>query len=342
MRPFAALAPLLAALLSALVLTVNAWAGDLQFGYTPAPEPGENPAFIVTPKRAVASMRVVIDAGGRSFEFTKGSVGANQPARFEWRRDNSVTSATAWVQAEFTDSTTEEVQVPFSWSFGAPLKVDLSNASADVKARTLTVEVTAPVTSAEIIAYGAHKAVLDQRTVPLEGGPGEIQVPWVGSPGDVVLLDVKLHAANAWAGFTYSPWFLDIPHDDVLFESNMDVIRPEEEHKLEATLAQLNDVIDKYGAVVPVKLYIAGCTDTVGTAAHNLDLSRRRARAIAHWLRSHGYSRPIYYHGFGEGLLQMQTGDGVDEAANRRALYMVGANQPPAGSGVPNVRWTPL
>jgi len=326
----------------ALVATVAAWAGDLGFGYSPAPAPGENPAFIVTPKRPVASMRVVIEAGGRSYEFTKTGVGAGEAARFEWRRDDSVTDATAWVQAEFTDSTTEEAKVPFSWSYGAPLKVDLSNASADVKARTLTVKVTAPVQSAEIKAYGARKVLLDERQVPIGDGPGEIEVPWVGHPSDVVLLDVKLHGDSAWAGFTYSPWFLDIPHDDVLFETNSDVIRPAEEPKLQATLKQLQDVLDKYGEVVPVKLYIAGCTDTQGDKASNRDLSRRRARAIARWLRSHGYSKPIYYHGFGEELLAVPTGDGVDEAANRRALYMVGANPPPAGSGVPSVRWTPL
>jgi outer membrane protein OmpA-like peptidoglycan-associated protein len=107
-------------------------------------------------------------------------------------------------------------------------------------------------------------------------------------------------------------------------------------------LKQLQDVLDKYGSVVPVKLYIAGCTDTVGDTAHNRDLSRRRARSIATWLRSNGYDMPIYYHGFGESLLAVRTGDGVDEGRNRRALYMVGANPPPAGSGIPSVQWTEL
>jgi outer membrane protein OmpA-like peptidoglycan-associated protein len=91
-----------------------------------------------------------------------------------------------------------------------------------------------------------------------------------------------------------------------------------------------------------VKLYIAGCTDTVGDEAHNRDLSQSRARAIATWLRTHGYSKPIYYHGFGESWLSVPTGDGVDSPANRRAMYMVGANPPPAGSGVPVAAWTPL
>ena len=67
-----------------------------------------------------------------------------------------------------------------------------------------------------------------------------------------------------------------------------------------------------------------------------------QAKEIATWLRDHGYDRPIYYYGFGEGLPAVRSGDGVDEPRNRRALYLVGANPPPPGSGVPSVGWIAL
>ena len=172
--------------------------------------------------------------------------------------------------------------------------------------------------------------------------PGEITVPWAGDPAEVVLLDIKLWAGSSWAGFTFSPWFLDIPHADVHFETDSDVVPADEAYKLERTLKELQEVVAKYGDLVPVKLYIAGCTDTVGDSAHNDDLSRRRARSIGAWLRAHGYDQPIFYHGFGERLLAVPTGDGVDELVNRRALYLVSSNPPPAGSGIPSVGWTAL
>ena len=182
------------------------------------------------------------------------------------------------MRVRFADGYVLEQNLPIDYSFGGGLSVDLSRASADLQAHTLTVSVSEAVDTAEITAFGARKKLLDKSVVQVDGGPGDITLPWVGDPSDVVLLEVKVQNAGAWAGFEFSPWFLDIPHDDVLFESGSDVIDPDQEYKLEATLQDLNEVIEKYGEVVPVKLYIAGCTDTVGDGAGNRQLSQRRAR----------------------------------------------------------------
>ena len=318
-------------------------AGDMEFSYTPNPAPGEQPAFLVTPQLPLDALYIEVTAGDEVYTFEREGLAAGKQLRFAWTRDPSVTSATVLVRGLYAAGHEEMIEIPIQYSYGAPLSVDLSQARADLKARTLTVRVTQPVQRAEVVAYGARKAVLDRSEVRLDGaGPGEIVIPWVGKPEEVVLLEVTLHGEGAWAGFTFSPWVLNVPHDDVLFASNDATIPGAEEWKLEATLRQLQEVLDKYGSIVPVKVYIAGCTDTVGDTAHNRDLSLRRARAIAAWLRSHGYSQPLYYHGFGESLLAVQTGDGVDEAANRRALYVVSANPPPPSSGIPTVSWQEL
>ncbi|MCB9763669.1 MAG: OmpA family protein [Alphaproteobacteria bacterium] len=326
----------------ALALLASAFGSELDFGYTPNPGPGETPALFITPPRAVDELVVSCEAGGRTYDWTKRGVGAGQKQTFSWDRDTSVTEASCYVRVRFGDGMVEEVTLPISYSFGGALSVDLSKASADIAEHTLTVRVTGPVETAEIVAYGAGRAELERREVTLSAGPGELTLPWAGDPAEVVLLDITVRNSQAWAGFTFSPWFMDIPHDDVLFDTNSDVITPDEEWKLKRTLEELHDVLDKYGDIVPVKLYIAGCTDTVGDAGSNRALSQRRAKAIAAWLRAHGYDKPIYYYGFGEGLLAVPTGDGVDEVRNRRVLYMVGASPPPAGSGVPSVGWIAL
>lgn len=332
-----------ALLLGALSLAPRvAVAQDLGFGFVPSPAAGEKPALLITPERAVKELHVEITAGGKSWTFDKVNQAAGKQIRLSWDRDTSVTEAEAFVRAVFPDGFVGEYNVPIRYSYGERLSVDLSRATADVSKRTLKVKVTAKVDTADITAYGAKKVVVDQSSVSVGSGPGEITLPWVGDPADVVLLDVTLHGGSAYTGFTYSPWFLNIPHDDVLFDSDSANVPPTESFKLEATLRDLTDVLDKYGDIVPVKLYIAGCTDTVGDGAHNKDLSTRRAKAIAVWLRAHGYDKPIFYHGYGEGFLAVPTGDGVDEARNRRVLYMVGANPPPPGSGVPSGSWIAL
>lgn len=322
-----------------LLLILEASAADLDFGYTPTLGPGEKPALYVTPKRLVEELYVSCEPGG---EWTKANVGAGTKLTFELPRSPSIMSAQCLVRAEFSDGYVDETVIPLEWQVGGSLSVDLSKASADVEAHTLTVSVKGFVETAEIVAYGEGKAELERATIDVQAGPGEITLPWSGDPGEVVLLEVKVENSTAWAGFTFSPWFLDIPHDDVLFATDSDLIDPDQEWKLEQTLSDLTRVLEKYGEVVPVKLYVAGCTDTVGDGASNKALSRRRAKAIASWLRAHGYTEPIYYYGFGEGLLAVQTGDGVDEPSNRRALYLVGASPPPAGSGIPSVAWTAL
>lgn len=330
---------LLVGLLLLGIAAPNVLADDLDYGYTPAPGPGENPAILITPNRPVASLFISIEAGTKKIETTKKNLAEGVQIRVEWPRDTKVTHADVFLRANYSDGSVTENTIPIDYTFKGQLSVDLSHASADISAKTLTVSVSAAVTEADIVAYGAHKAELDRSTIRLSAGPGTISVPFVGDPAEVVILDVTLKTDTAYAGFTYSPWFLDIPHEDVLFASDSADITADQTYKLQATLAQLNDVVDKYGEMVPVKLYIAGCTDTVGDSGHNGELSGRRADSIARWLRAAGFSYPIYTYGFGESLLAIPTGDGEDNAANRRALYMVGANPPPAGSGVPAVGW---
>ncbi len=324
------------------LLATSALAQDLDFGITPSPGPKENPAFFLTPTRDVKTLFVDCNAGGKQVKLEKTSIKAMNKVTITLPRNERVTTASCFVRAGFVDGDVVEMDVPLEWQYSVALSVDLGKASADLEAKTVTVSATARVDEAEIIAYGAGKEIIDKRVVSLGTGPGEVSVPFVGDPADVVLLDVTLKSGGSWSGFTYSPWFLDIPHDDVLFASDSDVIAADQEWKLVKVLEQLNEVVAKYGSMVPVKLYIAGCTDTVGDAGHNSELSARRARSIGRWLKSHGYSGPIFTHGFGESLLAVQTGDGEDNILNRRALYLVGANPPPAGSGIPRVGWSPL
>jgi len=92
----------------------------------------------------------------------------------------------------------------------------------------------------------------------------------------------------------------------------------------------------------PPKLYIAGHTDTVGTAAHNLDLSRRRAQSIAGWFRKNGLRIPISYEGFGEFALLIATPDNTDERRNRRVDYILATEDPVLKATEFQAVWKPI
>ena len=110
-----------------------------------------------------------------------------------------------------------------------------------------------------------------------------------------------------------------------------------------ATLVgEVQKVVDKYADIAVVNLYIAGYTDTVGNANSNLTLSAERAKSISLWFKASGFKGMIYYQGFGESALAVPTADGVNQAENRRVLYLVAADTPAVSPTLPKQNWKKL
>jgi outer membrane protein OmpA-like peptidoglycan-associated protein len=84
------------------------------------------------------------------------------------------------------------------------------------------------------------------------------------------------------------------------------------------------------------QITVTGYTDTTGSAAHNLELSQRRAEVVADELVREGVSATdIVTIGRGEEDLRVPTADGVAEARNRRAEIVM--EQPPTPAPAPVV-----
>ena len=71
-----------------------------------------------------------------------------------------------------------------------------------------------------------------------------------------------------------------------------------------------------------VKIRIEGHTDDVGTEEHNLDLSQRRAEAVATWLAEEGGLDRDLMVVTGHGFAYPRADNGTDEgrAQNRRVV----------------------
>jgi outer membrane protein OmpA-like peptidoglycan-associated protein len=86
-------------------------------------------------------------------------------------------------------------------------------------------------------------------------------------------------------------------------------------------LAVLTNVINTARAGGQSRIIVVGHTDTSGSAAYNQGLSVKRANVVVEALVDMGARRAaIQASGVGETDLAVQTGDGVKEAKNRRAV----------------------
>ncbi|MGZ2411954.1 outer membrane protein OmpA-like peptidoglycan-associated protein [Sphingomonas sp. F9_3S_D5_B_2] len=102
------------------------------------------------------------------------------------------------------------------------------------------------------------------------------------------------------------------------FESNSSAIRPE----FDATLLELSRTLKLFKATY---VDVLAHTDTVGSAEYNLNLSQKRAAAVAAFLAGHGVARArIASKGLGESapLFNPDVSD-TQQAANRRVELRV-------------------
>ena len=104
----------------------------------------------------------------------------------------------------------------------------------------------------------------------------------------------------------------------VLFDTDKSVLKPEAEN----TLAQV--VRDLEQNHPRSRLRVAGYTDDRGTAAHNLVLSKQRAKAVADWLAAHGLQhKRLDVVGYGKQNPRFPNTNDDARAHNRRVEIVV-------------------
>ncbi|HWB75983.1 MAG TPA: OmpA family protein [Nannocystaceae bacterium] len=219
-----------------------------------------------------------------------------------------------------------------------------------VKRRQATYETSFALTNYEYKVYDSDANVIAQKLVtdnPIAAG-GEFTVKW-DSRAEVFMVWVRGEDEHGrFTEFKLVPWAVEIPHTEINFDSAKFDVKSDETAKLDEAVAVafheldgLEKVNEAVQANITPKLYIVGYTDTVGPGPMNDELSRNRAKAIAKYFFDKGFWAEIYYQGMGERALRVQTDDNVDEVRNRRALYLIGVDNPPPGGQVP-AQWKKL
>jgi MYXO-CTERM domain-containing protein len=218
-----------------------------------------------------------------------------------------------------------------------------------VKRHVAEYETTFDLTKYEWKIYDSDGDVIGQGTSEkkVEAG-GTFTVKW-DSNAEVFMIFVRGEdTAGRFTEYKLVPWSVEIPHTEINFDSGKWDVKSDEAPKLDEAVAvafheldALERVNEAVQANITPKLYIVGFTDTVGKTPYNDELSHQRAKAIAKYFFDKGFWAEIHFAGMGERALRVETGDNVDEARNRRALYVIGVEAPPPGGQIPS-KWTKL
>lgn len=320
------------ALAALLLVSRPAEADSFSLGFTTKVRAGKNPAIRM---KAIADVtKATLDltrSDGKKFFYPLGTMREGATKKIELDGTPGKFTYRGTLIAE-VDGAEESIPIKFTAVVALPLKIELDKSKVDLKRRRLELKLSRTAGHVKLKVLGLGNQVIAQKDYDFKGKPAgtPLQIKWSASgKQEVVRIEIRAYDSDGFfSGIAIVPWAVRIPHRQVNFKTDSAKIRKSEEPKLEDSYGKITDALRRYREIQGVKLFIAGHTDTVATAAYNLALSRRRAHSIASWFAKRGLKIPIYSTGFGEYSLLIKTRDNVDEERNRRVDYIL-AIEPP-------------
>jgi outer membrane protein OmpA-like peptidoglycan-associated protein len=294
--------------------------------------PQQSPRLTVVTQDSVRNLRVVVREGGRSVVSRNlGRMGAGASRVLTWRAQPGVHEYVIEVSGR-TSTGQASVSTETVVTVMRPLEVFLRKDQVDLETRRIHFSINNPAGHVELVIYNATGRTLHEADVDLSGraAGSRLEVSWPALDDAIGRMTLRVFdASESWAGVELTPFAVEIPHAEVVFETARWEIRESERPKLDEARDRILKAIREHGADLKARLYILGHTDTVGSNEDNMVLSRNRANSIARYFKQRGgITLPILACGFGETRLAVNTGDNVDEPRNRRAQYILAASTP--------------
>ena len=304
------------------------------------------PVLVLRAREFISSGTVTMERSDGDKRTTKiGKLKPGQEKRISFKQPRN--SAYDWKisvsgKSQFNQTMDQEFTTQTAWV--DPIKLQVKPETVKVGEGRLTLRSNVPLAKVDIEVFDKKGNKIAERTQQIGGKNGDLPITWDSSSPEVGAIRLRAtDMADFWSAVLLEPFWVDIPHREVVFHFGKATWDDTETPKLQETLQAVNQAIEAHKHKgLQMQLYIAGYTDTVGGAADNNQLSTSRARAIAGWFRKAGVSLPIFYQGFGESVLAVQTPDNTPEARNRRALYILGNATPPTSGQIPRRNWKKL
>ncbi len=314
-----------------------AWAFPAEVEVVAKVSIGKNPKLIV--RAFQPALKAVVNLrrdDGKTFNFSLGNIdaGAVKELRLDGRMGRF--SYNGEMVAIVGDEKMES-PLTFETVVAKPITIQVSRRDLDLENKKLEIFTNRSVSTAQLEVIGLSGHPMEETTVNVEdwAATKPIVLGWQhASPDELVHLEVRVEDEDGFFNAVrLTPWQVSIPHEEVLFATGSAKISSDEVPKLSDSLEQIKRALERYSQIRGVQLFIAGHTDTQGSSASNLNLSRRRAQAIAAWFVENRVDIPVHFEGFGESALKVKTEDEVDEPQNRRVDYILGVEPPSLRGG---------
>ncbi|HQC45841.1 MAG: OmpA family protein [Myxococcota bacterium] len=237
----------------------------------------------------------------------------------------------------------EPIMIEFDVVSVRPMKLNITKETVDLSQGRITFTTDSPVVKVDLLVLGENGsriADISKEFKEAVAPGGQIEVSFTPTGDSITLVRLTAHDPYGfYNGIEMSPFFIEIPHEEITFEFGKADILDEEQPKLARTLERVHEALAKFGNEFQARLYVAGYTDTVGSRESNQELSDKRANAIAKWFKANGAKVKICAQGFGEDSLAVLTPDETPEPRNRRTLHVLANQPPPVGRLFPRSNW---
>jgi outer membrane protein OmpA-like peptidoglycan-associated protein len=304
------------------------------------------PGFVVTAAVRVKTLTITLKPEkGKTITVKKNDLPAQTPTDVTFAVPRGVTKYHVAVQASFEDNTRYETESDMTFTALPPIEVKVDKRDVNLDTGEITFTANHQPAKAQLEIVGANGDVLYSNEQQFTADARLKQtLSWPATKGEKlrVLRITVYDAAGSYSGYEFLPFEVSIPHDELVFDTGKDDVRPDQLPKIKDTYARIQDEMKNYGPDLALRLYVAGYTDTVGSKESNLELSERRARSIGNAFSGLGLKIPIYYQGFGEEALAVATPDETPEERNRRAMYILSDHTPALTTGGVPGTWKQL
>src|SRR5271170_5264642 len=151
-------------------------------------------------------------------------------------------------------------------------QITIDRAKVDLPGHKLEAKLSRACDKVRIKVVGNSGAVLAEVEKSFSGAAAGTPLPMSWTPAseeDVAKIEVWGYDTEGYyVGIAVIPWKVSIPHEELNFETDSDVVRPGEASKLEASLQKIREVMAKHTDLGKITLFVLGHTDTVGTVEH--------------------------------------------------------------------------